>query len=166
MPGQPGAGGVVAHARGFVGGQEQLADRGQVQRRTAADGAHHLHAGALAVGALDIHDLVALAYRQVDRLPGHAVQRAHRRQRRVAHRQARLDQVAQFQQAHAKAVAARIGAVDETAGHHVVKDAVRGGRMQARGQRQLFEADRVGVLGEGVQQGHHALDDLDGRLAG
>jgi hypothetical protein len=65
---QPGAGGIGADALRVVCGQEQLADRGQVQRRAPADGTHHLHARAFAVGALDIDDLVALAHAQVDRL--------------------------------------------------------------------------------------------------
>jgi hypothetical protein len=56
------------HRRACAAGrprQEQLAGGRQVQRRTPADGAHHLHAGAFAVGALDIDDLVALAHAQV-----------------------------------------------------------------------------------------------------
>ena len=135
MAGQAGARGVGAHALRVVVGQEQLADRGQVQRRAAADGAHHLHARAFAVGALDVDDLVALAHRQVDRLVRELVQFAHRAQRRVAHVQPRLDQVAQFQQAHAQPVAAGLGAVDEAADGQVVEDAVRGGRVQAGASR-------------------------------
>jgi hypothetical protein len=37
VAGQPGAGGVGAHPLGVVLRQEQLADRGEVQRRPAAD---------------------------------------------------------------------------------------------------------------------------------
>jgi hypothetical protein len=127
VAGQAGAGGVGAHALQVVGRQKQLAGGGQVQRRAAADGAHHLHARALAVGALHVHDLVALAHAQVHRLLGQAVQLAHGLQGRVAHRQPRLDQVAQLQQAHAQAVGAGLRAVDEAAHRQVVEDAVRGG---------------------------------------
>jgi hypothetical protein len=33
--------------------------------------------------------------------------------------------------------------------------------MQAGFQRQLLEADRIGVVGKDIEQFHHALDDLD-----
>ena len=81
-----------------------------MQRRPAADGPHHLHARALAVGALDVDDLVALAHRQVHRLVRQLVQLAHRAERGVAHVQPRLDQVAQFQQPHAQPVTAGLRA--------------------------------------------------------
>jgi hypothetical protein len=38
---------------------------------------------------------------------------------------------------------------------------MRGGWVQTRLQRQLLEADRVGVVGKDIEQLHHALDDLD-----
>jgi hypothetical protein len=133
-----------------------------VQRRAAADGAHHLHARALAVGALDVDDLVALAHAQVHRLLDLLVQLAHRRQRGVAHVQPRLHQVAQFQQAHAQAVAARLGPVDEAAGGEVVQDAVGGGRVQPRLLADLLERDGVLARGQHVDQREHALDHLDG----
>ena len=106
-----------------------------MQRRPAADGAHHLHARAFAVGALDVDDLVALAHRQVDRLVGQLVQFAHRPERGVAHVEPGLHQVAEFQQAHAEAVAAGLGAIDEAADGQVVEDAVRGRRVQAASAR-------------------------------
>jgi len=82
-------------------------------------------------------------------------------QRGIAHRQARLHEIAEFQQAHAEPVGAGIGAVDEPAHHHVVQDAVGGRRMQLGTECELFQADRVAMRSKGVQQAHHALDHLD-----
>ncbi|MNT26312.1 hypothetical protein D3C72_1618760 [compost metagenome] len=161
MPGQPGARGIAAHAPGLVGGQEQLADRGQVQGGAATDGAHHLHARTLAVGALDVHDLVALAHAEVDRLLRELVQLAHRAQGRVAHVQPALDQVAKLQQAHAEAVAAGFRAVDEAADREVIEDAVRGRRVQPRLFADFLQRDRFFARGQDVDQREHALDDLD-----
>jgi hypothetical protein len=132
-----------------------------VQRRAAADRAHHLHPRALAVGALDVDDFVALAHRQVDRLAGEAMQLAHRHQRGVAYRQPRLHQVAELEQPHAEPVGAGVGAVDEAAGHHVVENAVRRRRMQFRALREFLQTDGVAVRGERVQQPHHPFDHLD-----
>jgi hypothetical protein len=115
VAGQAGARGIGTHPLRVVMGQEQLAHRGEVQRCAAAHGAHHLHARAFAVGALDVDDLVALAHRQVHRLVGELVQFAHRRHGSVAHVQPGLHQVAQFQQPHAQPVAAGLGPVDEAA---------------------------------------------------
>jgi hypothetical protein len=92
------------------------------------------------------------------------MQLAHRHQRRIAHRQARLHEVAEFEQPHAEPVRAGIGAVDEAAGHHVVQDAMRGGRMQFRALREFLQADGIAVSGERVQQPHHAFDHLDRRF--
>ena len=89
---------VRAHTCGFVRGEEQLADRCQMQRRPPANGTYDLHAGTLGIGALDIDDLIALTHREIHRLAGQAVQFAHWRQRSIAHRQTRLDQIAQLQQ--------------------------------------------------------------------
>mgnify|MGYP006205549355 CR=1 FL=1 len=139
---QAGARGVGAHALGFVVGQEQLAHRGEVQWGAASDGAHHLHARAFAVGAFHVNDLVALAHTQVHRLLDQLVQLAHGAQRGVAHAQARLDQVAQFQQAHAQPVAAGLGPVNEAADGEVVEDAVGGGRVQPRLLADLLQRDR------------------------
>ena len=130
LPGQTGARGIGAHALRVVQRQEQLAHRGQVQRRAAADGAHHLHARVLAVGALDVDDLVALAHRQIDGLVRQPVQLAHRAERCFAHIQPGLDQVAQFQQAHAQPVAAGMRPIDEAADGQVVQNPVRRRRMQ------------------------------------
>src|SRR3546814_5042350 len=63
-----------------------------MQRGPPADGAHHLHAGPFAPGAIDVDDLVALLPRQVDGLAGELVQRAHGRDGGFAHVQAPLHQ--------------------------------------------------------------------------
>ena len=111
--------------------QEEFADRSQVQGRTATDCAHDLHARALAEGALDIDDLVALAHREIHGLVRQAMQFAHGCDGGFAYIEPRLDQIAQFQQAHAQTVAAGFGAVDETAQREVVENAVRRRRVQA-----------------------------------
>ncbi|MNY41686.1 hypothetical protein D3C86_1765190 [compost metagenome] len=94
------------------------------------------------------------------------MQRTHRCECRIAHGQPCLHEVAEFQQPHAEPIAAGVRAIHETARHHVIENAVCRGRMQAGGQRQLLETDGVRVLGERIQQRHHAFDDLDGGLAG
>src|SRR5471030_2786458 len=162
VPGQAGARRVGADRLRLVDRQEQLAGRGQVQRAAAADGAHHLHAGALGKRPVDVDDLVALAYRQVDGLLGLFVQRAHEVQRRLAHRQPALDHIAQFQQPHAEPVRARLDAVDKARQHHVVEDAMGGRRMQAGHLGQFLQADRIGIAGQRIEQRDHALDHLDG----
>jgi hypothetical protein len=91
------------------------------------------------------------------------VQLAHRQQGRVAHVQAGLHHVAQFEQAHAQAIAAGLRAVDEAAGGQVVEDAVGGGRMQAGLLADLLQGDRFLPRRQHVDQREHALDDLDGR---
>jgi len=111
--------------------------------------------------AVDIDDLIALADRQIDRLLGFLVQRAHEVERRFAHRQPALDHVAQFQQAHAEAVRAWLDAVDKAGDDHVVEDAVGGGGMQAGYFRQLLQTHRIGVIGQCIKQGDHAFDDLN-----
>ena len=67
----------------------------------AANGAHHLHARALAEAALHVHNLVALAHAQVDGLLGGEVQAAHGQQCGLTHINAGFDEVAQLKQAHA-----------------------------------------------------------------
>jgi len=136
---QPGAGGVGAHPLRVVRRQEQLAHRGQVQGRAASNGPHHLHARALAVGPLHIHNLVALAHAQVHWLLDQLVQLAHGGQCRVAHVEPALDEVTQLQQTHAQPVGARLGALHETAHRQVVEDAVGGGRVQPRLLADLLE---------------------------
>ena len=97
----------------------------------AANRTYYLHTGAFAVGALNIDDFIALAHAQIHGLLDLLVQQAHGGQGGFAHAQAGFDQVAQFQQAHAKAVAARFGAVHKTACGQVVQNAVCGGWVQA-----------------------------------
>ena len=63
--------------------------------------------------------------------------------------------------ADAEAVGTGIGTLDETGSSHRRQDAVRGRRVQAGFQCQLFEADGIGMIGKHIEQFHHALDDLD-----
>ena len=136
-----------------------------MQRRAPADRAHHLHAAALGDRTFDVDDFVALSDRQVDRLSGGAVQFAHRPERCVAHVEPGLHQIAEFQQPHAELVGARFGTIDEPGGHQIVQDAVRGRRVQPGAARQILQADRIGLVGECIEQRHQPLDDLDRGLA-
>jgi hypothetical protein len=147
VPGQPGAGGIRAHALRIFSSQEELADRGEVQRSTATDGPDHLHAAALAVGTLDVDDLVALPHGEVDGLVRELVQFAHRAQRGFPDVQPRLHQVAEFQQAHAEPVTAGLRAIDETADREVVQDAVGGGGVQPGGRADRLQRGRLGLRG-------------------
>ena len=130
----------------------------------AADGAHHLHAGALAVGALDIYDFVALPHAQIDWLLNLLVQIAHGRQRHFAYVEPGLDEVAEFEEAHAQAIAARLGAIDEAAQRQVVEDAVRGRWMQARAFADLFQRHCLLTRSQNVNQREHALQHLNAWL--
>ena len=95
-----------------------------MQRCTRTNGAHHLHARPLAVGALDVNDLIALAHAQVDRLLNLLVQLTHGQQRGITHIQTSFDQIAQFQQTHAQAITASFRAIDESAHGEVIENAV------------------------------------------
>ena len=164
VAGQAGAADVVLQRPVVFARQEQLADRGEVQGRPAADGAHHLHAAALGQGTLDVDDLVTLADGEVDGLSGEAVQLAHGAHGSVAHVEPGLDQVAQFQQPQSQLVAAGVDAIDEAGGDQVVEDAMGSGWVQCRATGQFLQADGPGLLGQRVEQRHHAFQDLDGGL--
>jgi hypothetical protein len=163
VAGEAGARGVGAHTLRVVMGEEELADRGEVQRRPPADGAHHLHARALAERPLDVDDLVALAHREVHRLARQAVQLAHRRQRRIAHVEAGLDEVAELEQPHAEPVAARLRAIHEAADRQVVEDAMRRRRVQARALADLLQRHRLGLRRQRVEQREGSPQNLDRR---
>jgi hypothetical protein len=94
------------------------------------------------------------------------VQLAHRAERRIAHIQPRLHQVAEFEQPHAELIRPGFGAVDEAGSDEVVEDAMRGGGMQPGALGEFLQADRVGLGGQGIEQRHQPVDDLDGGLAG
>ena len=160
VPSQTGTGCVGANTLRIVVGKKELADRSEMQGSSSADGTNHLHAGALAVGALDVDDLVALAHGKVHRLVSELVQFAHRTQRGIAHIEARLHEVAQFQQAHSQAVAARFGPVDVATDGEVVQDAVRSGWVESGLLADDLERDRILVGGQHVQQRKHALQHL------
>ena len=95
-----------------------------MQGRSPPDGAHNLHARAFAVGAFDVHDFIALAHAQIDRLLDQLVQLAHGGQCRVSDIQTAFDQIAQFQQADAQAVAARFRTVNKSARGQVIQNPV------------------------------------------
>jgi len=134
-----------------------------VQRGSRADGAHHLHARTLAVGAFDVDDFVTLPHAQVDGLLDQLVQFTHRGQCSITHIQTALDQVAQLQQTHAQAIAAGFGPVHETAHRQVVEDAVCGRRMQSCFLADFLEGNGILAAGQHIDQGEHAFDHLDGR---
>jgi hypothetical protein len=78
-------------------------------------------------------------------------------------RPAGLDQVAQFQQAHAQPVAAGLRAVDEAADGQVVQDAVGGGRVQP--VRSLMSFSDTGSWREAStssSENMRSMMDLDG----
>ncbi|MNT32792.1 hypothetical protein D3C72_1686900 [compost metagenome] len=128
---------------GVVERQKKLAGRCEVQRGTSPNCTDHLHAGAFAVGPFHVHNFIALAHAQVHRLLDQLVQVAHGGQRCIAHTQACLDEVAQFQEAHAQAVAAGFRTVHKTAYGQIVQDAMRRGRVQARLFADLLERYRL-----------------------
>jgi hypothetical protein len=80
-----GALGVIAQAGEAFLEQEQLAGGGDVQRRARADDVHHAHRRAARGRALDVHDLVVVAHREVGGLAGLRVQLAHQRQGELAY---------------------------------------------------------------------------------
>ena len=166
LAGQAGAHGIGAHLLGIVSCQKQLAVGGQVQRRVAANGAYHLHARALAVGAFHIDNLVALAHGQADGLLNLLVKLTHGGQRHFTYVQPGLDQVAQFQKAHAQAVAARFGAIHKAAQCKVIEYAVRGRWMQARAFADLLQRNRFLTRCQHVDQREHAFQNLDAGLCG
>ena len=165
-PGQAGAVGVGTHPLGFVCRQEQFADRGEMQRGARADGSHHLHARTLAVGALDVDDLVALAHAEIDRLLDVAVQFAHGLDSRVAYVEPGLDEIAEFQKPHAQTIASGFGTVDKPADGQIVEDTMSGGRVQACLFADLLEGDGLLAVGKHIDQRKHALDHLDGGRGG
>jgi hypothetical protein len=135
-----------------------------VQRRARADGVHDAHRRAARGGALDVDDLVVVAHREVHRFAGVRVQLAHHGQRELAHADPRAHAVAELEQPHAEAIAARLDAIHQPPAGHRRQDAVRGGGMQPRVLRELLEAERLGMLAEHVEQLHHPVDDLDRSL--
>ena len=163
MAGEAGACSVGADSGGFVGCEKEFSHRCQMQRCASTNSTHDLHARTLRISPLYIDDFVALTHRQVHGLPGFAMQLAHGRHGRFPNRKPRLHQIAEFQQTHAEPVSAWIGTVNQTAGHHVVQDAVRGRRMQRRALREFFKTDGIGMRGKRIEQAHHALDHLNGR---
>ena len=89
------------------------------------------------------------------------MQFAHGKQRGIAHIQAVFYQVAEFQQAHAQAVAAGLGSVHKSPGCKVVQDAVGCGGVQASFFADFFQGNCVRFGGQDVDDGKHPLDHLN-----
>ena len=97
-----------------------------MQRGVRADDLHHTHHAAVFCGAFDIDHFILAAHRQIHRFAECAVQFVHMRQCFLAHADARFHQTAQFNQADAQPVHARLDAVDQPAVDHHAEDAVCG----------------------------------------
>src|SRR5690606_25033444 len=74
---QPSAHRIGSYLAGLSYRQEQLAGGREMKWGPATDGTNHLHPRALAPGALDVDNFVALLHRQIDGLPCDAVQFTH-----------------------------------------------------------------------------------------
>ena len=128
------------------------------------DDLHDAHHRARQRGALDVNDLIVVADAQINSLAERLVQRMHVRQRFLAHVDARFHQVAELEQPYAEAVRPGLDAIDEAAVDHHAQDAVRGRRVERGLRCELLQVDRGRMPRERIEQRHHALDDLDGRL--
>ena len=95
-----------------------------------ANGAHDLHAGALAIGPFNINNFVALAHAQVDRLCNQFMQLAHGQQRSVTDIEPAFHQIAKFEQAHPEPVVAGMGSVNKPSGCQIIENPVGGGGVQ------------------------------------
>lgn len=162
MLGQAGARGLDAHGFRIVDREEQFTGGSQMQRRPAADGAHHLHARTLREGAVDVDDLIALAHLQIDRLMRLAMQSAHESDSRFMHAEPTFYDIFQFQQTYAEPIGAGLGTLYQPLQHQIVEDAMRRRRMQFGYCRQLLETCRVRIAGKRMHQGHQTFDDLNG----
>ena len=131
-----------------------------MQGGPATNGAHDLHAGAFAVGTLHINDFVPLAHAQVDWLLCQLVQLAHGNQGCITHVQTCLDQIAELQQAHAQAVAARLRPIHITPRDQVIQDAVGGRGVQARFLADFLQGNGFLARGQHINQGEHAFNHL------
>ena len=112
-------------------------------------------------GAFDVNDLVPVADTEVDGFADCFVQLLHERQGDLADVEARLDDVAQFEQTDAQCVGARVVSFDKARVGHHREDAMCRGWVQPGGCRQCFERRRSRRVGQGIEQRHHAFDDLD-----
>jgi hypothetical protein len=105
---------------------------------------------------------------EVDRLADGFVQCLHEGQGDFAHTDPRLDDVAEFEQADSEAIGTRLLPFDEARAGHRGEYPVGRGRVQSGDAGQMLEARRFRRRSKGVEERHHALDDLDraGRLGG
>ena len=159
---QAGALGVGAHVLRRVGGEEEFADRGQVQRRAAADQIDDADQRAAARRALGVDDFVVVADAEVDRLADALMQLLHEGKGDFADVDSRFDDVAELEQADAELVGAGVLSFDEARGGHRGEDAVRRRGVEPGGLGENLEARRFWRVGQHVEQRHHALDDLYG----
>ena len=158
---QAGTLGVIPYFLGAVGGEEQFAQRGDMQRRPSADQINHAHQGATTGRAFDIDDLVLVTDAEVDGFADLSMQFLHERTRHAADADARLDDIAQLQQTDSQRVSTRLVPLDEPGIGHHRQNAVRRRRMQAGGLGQHLQRGRFVVFSQDIEQGHHSFDDLD-----
>jgi len=137
-----------------------------VQWRATADQIDDAHQRVSRGGALDIDDFVVVPCAEIDRFADAFAQFLHEREGDFAHVDPGFHQVAEFEQADAEAIGPGVLAFDEARRRHGGEDAVCGGRVQFGDAGQVLEGGRFRRRGKGVEEGHHALDDLDrtGRL--
>ena len=114
--------------------------------------------------ALDVNDLVALANAKVDGFLQLVLQALHVGQRFLADVEARLDEIAELEQPDAQAIRAGFDAIDQPVFDHDREDAMRGRRMQVGLTRELLEIGGTRMGRQRLDQAHHAIDDLNGRL--
>src|SRR5258707_11233763 len=112
---------------------------------------HHAHRRAARSSALDIDDLVVVPHGEIRGFAGLRMQLAHQRQRELAHADARLDEVAELEKAHAQPIAAWLDAIDDAIGRHRGEDAMRSRWMQPGVLRDLLEPERLWMLRQDVE---------------
>ncbi len=93
MPAKARTRGVSTHPLRIVCRQKKFAYGSQMQGCPAPDGPDNLHAGALTVGALNVHNFITLTNAQIDRLLDQLVQLTHGHQRCIPYVESVFDQV-------------------------------------------------------------------------
>ena len=132
-----------------------------MQRGAAADQIDDAHQRTSRRSAFYVNDFVVVAGAEIDRFADGFVQRLHEGQRDFADTDPRFDDVAEFEQADAEAIGAGVLALDEARRGHRRENPVGGRRVQSGDAGQVLEAGGVRRFGKGIEERHHALDDLD-----
>lgn len=132
-----------------------------MQRRAAADQIDDAHQRPSRRGAFDIDDFVVVADAEIDRFADGFVQRLHEGPRDFAHADPRFDDVAKLEQADAEAIGAGVLALDKARRVHCRENPMGGRRVQSGDTGQVLEAGGVRRFGKGIEERHHAFDDLD-----